>query len=196
MIANTPDWVAGHWPWAALSQLDAGGWHARSYAGEPLATLEGIATFCITNGYALNIEIKPTPGDEPHTGTVVAQHAARLWQGAGCPPLLSSFAVASVQAAQAAAPHLPRALLLDTLWDGWLDAAKAMGCVAVVCNYRLWNAAHVQAVHAAGMRALSYTVNETAAAEQLLALGTDGLITDRVDYFSPAYQMGEDQARS
>ena len=71
-----------------------------------------------------------------------------------------------------------------------------MGCVAVVSNYRLWNAAHVQAVHAAGMRALSYTVNETAAAEQLLALGTDGLITDRVDYFSPAYQMGEDQARS
>lgn len=195
-IANTPDWVAGHWPWAVLSQLDAGGWHSRSYAGEPLATLEAIAAFCLGNGYALNIEIKPTPGDEAHTGTVVARHAARLWHDAACKPLLTSFSVAAVQAAQTAAPQLPRGLLLDTLWDGWLDAAKTMHCVAVVCNYRLWSAEHVEAVHAAGMRALSYTVNDTSAAEHLLALGTDGLITDRVDYFSPAYQIGEPQARS
>jgi hypothetical protein len=142
--------------------------------------------FCIANGYALNIEIKPTTGDEAHTGTVVAQHAARLWQNAASKPLLTSFAAAAVHAAQAAAPQLPRGLLLDTLWEGWLNAAKAMGCVAVICKYTLWNASHVQAVHAAGMRALSYTVNEPSAADTLLALGTDGLITDRVDYFFTA----------
>lgn len=185
LIANTTTLRAGHWPWAALSQLDAGGWHSRSYAGEPLATLAGIAGFCLANGYALNIEIKPPPGDEAHTGSVVAQHAERLWQGAARPPLLSSFAVASVQAAQAIAPQLPRALLLDTLWDGWLDAARAMDCVAVVCNYRLCDTAQVHAVHAAGMRALCYTANDPDAVGQLLALGLDGLITDRVDYFSP-----------
>lgn len=196
LIANSKDWIAGRWPWAALSQLDAGGWHSRSYAGEPLATLEGIAAFCIANGYALNIEIKPTPGEAVRTGTEVAQHAERLWHGTTLQPLLSSFAPEAVQAAQVAAPRLPRALLLDTLWDGWLDAARAMGCVAVVCKYTLWNADHVQAVHAAGIRALSYTVNDTHAAEHLLALGTDGLITDRVDYFSPLYQIGEVQARS
>ena len=186
LIAKKPNWVAGHWPWAALSQLDAGGWHSRSYAGEPLPTLEAIAAFCIANGYALNIEIKPTTGDEAHTGTVVAQHAARLWQNAASKPLLTSFAAAAVHAAQAAAPQLPRGLLLDTLWEGWLNAAKAMGCGAVICKYTLWNASHVQAVHAAGMRALSYTVNEPSAADTLLALGTDGLITDRVDYFFTA----------
>jgi glycerophosphoryl diester phosphodiesterase len=32
---------------------------------------------------------------------------------------------------------------------------------------------------------LSYTVNDSIEAERLLALGTDGLITDRVDLFSP-----------
>ena len=186
LIANAANLAANHWPWAALSQLDAGSWHSRSYAGEPLGTLAGIAAFCIGNGYALNLEIKPSPGDEAHTGTVVAQHAARLWHGVACPPLLSSFAVEAVQAAQAGAPQLPRALLLDTLWDGWLDAARAMGCVAVVCNYRLCNVALVQAVHGAGMRALCYTVNDPAAAEHLLALGLDGLITDRVDYFFTA----------
>jgi glycerophosphoryl diester phosphodiesterase len=37
----------------------------------------------------------------------------------------------------------------------------------------------------AGLRTLSYTVNDEWAAERLIALGTDGIITDRVDLFSP-----------
>ena len=39
---------------------------------------------------------------------------------------------------------------------------------------------------AAGLRTLSYTVNDEWAAQRLLALGTDAIITDRVDLFSPA----------
>ena len=70
--------IAGEHPWNTLSQLDAGSWHSPAYAGEPLPTLEAIARYCIANGYFLNLEIKPTPGTEYHTGEVVAQHAARL----------------------------------------------------------------------------------------------------------------------
>jgi glycerophosphoryl diester phosphodiesterase len=44
----------------------------------------------------------------------------------------------------------------------------------------------VLAAHGAGMRCLSYTVNDEWAVQHLLALGTDGIITDRVDAFSPA----------
>jgi len=44
----------------------------------------------------------------------------------------------------------------------------------------------VQTVQQAGMRALSYTVNDEWAAQRLMDLGTDGIITDRVDLFSPA----------
>jgi glycerophosphoryl diester phosphodiesterase len=44
----------------------------------------------------------------------------------------------------------------------------------------------VSQVHAAGMRCLSYTVNDEWATERLIELGTDGIITDRVDLFSPA----------
>ncbi len=36
-----------------------------------------------------------------------------------------------------------------------------------------------------GLRALSYTVNDEWAAERLIALGTDGVVTDRVDFFVP-----------
>lgn len=178
--------IAGELPWAALSQIDAGAWHSRRYAGEPLASLEGLIRFCLANRYALNIEIKPTPGVERLTGEVVARHTAQLWTDAAQPPpLLTSFAPDALRGALAAQPGLPRGLLLDTLREGWLDAALELGCVAVVCNYALWDGATVAQVHDAGMRALSYTVNDEWAAERLLALGTDGIITDRVDRFSP-----------
>jgi glycerophosphoryl diester phosphodiesterase len=178
--------TGGVQPWNALSQLDAGGWHSRAFAGEPLATLENLARFCLANGHLLNIEIKPTPGTERVTGEAVAQLAARLWQGAAIPPLLTSFQTESLEGAKAVQPELPRGLLLDTLQDGWLATATGLGCAAVVCNHALWDAATVAQVHDAGMRALSYTVNDEWAAQRLLALGTDGIITDRVDLFPPA----------
>jgi glycerophosphoryl diester phosphodiesterase len=180
--------TAGDRPWGELARLDAGAWHSRRHAGEALPSLEALIRFCLANAYALNIEIKPTPGVERQTGAVVAQQAARLWAGAALPPppLLTSFQPESLQGAREASPELPRGLLLDTLTPGWLDTAQALGCVAIVCNYTLWDAPTVAQVHAAGLRALSYTVNDEWAAERLIALGTDGLITDRVDRFSPA----------
>ncbi|MGJ7607766.1 glycerophosphodiester phosphodiesterase [Variovorax sp. LT1R20] len=178
--------TGGQQAWSALSQLDAGSWHSRAFAGEPLPTLENLARFCLANRYLLNIEIKPTPGTERETGEVVAREAARLWQGAAVPPLLTSFQVESLKGAAAAQPELPRGLLLDTLWSGWLDTARDLGCQAIVCNHALWDAATVAQVHGAGMRSLSYTVNDDWAAQRLIDLGTDGIITDRVDLFSPA----------
>ncbi|WP_447777569.1 glycerophosphodiester phosphodiesterase [Variovorax boronicumulans] len=178
--------IGGQQAWGALSQLDAGGWHSRAFAGEPLPTLENLARFCRANDLLLNIEIKPTPGTERETGEVVAREAARLWQGAAIPPLLTSFQIDALKGAQAVQPELPRGLLLDTLWNGWLDTALNLGCQAIVCNQALWDATTVAQVHGAGLRSLSYTVNDDGAAQRLIDLGTDGIITDRVDLFSPA----------
>lgn len=178
--------VAAQRPWSELSRLDAGGWHSRGFAGEPLPSLAAIAGYCLRNGFALNIEIKPTPGAEAETGRIVAREAARLWAGASPPPLLSSFRPDALAAAQAAAPALPRALLLDSWREGWFDEAMALGCVAVVANHAILDAAAVARIHAAGMRVLCYTVNDPAAAHWLAGLAIDGIISDAVDRLSPA----------
>ena len=182
--------VAGDYPWHNLAQYDAGGWHSSTYAGEPLPTLAQIARFCISNGYFLNIEIKPTTGTERNTGEVVAHHAARLWQGVAVPPLLTSFDIAALEGALATQPELPRGLLIHALedqsWAQWLGHASRLQCQAIVCNYELCNAESVALAQAAGFRLLSYTVNDDAAAAQLRAWDTDGIITDRVDHFPPS----------
>jgi glycerophosphoryl diester phosphodiesterase len=186
IIGPAPSDTGGDHPWNELAKLDAGGWHSRTYAGEPLPTLENISTYCMANGFMLNIEIKPTPGMERATGEVVARHADRLWNNAPVPPLLTSFQVASLEGARATAPHLPRGLLLDKLPHDWVDQATRLGCVAVVCNHQLWDVHTVGLAKAAGLRCLSYTVNDEWAAQRLIALGTDGIITDRVDLFAPS----------
>ena len=183
---STGQGIAGQQTWAALSRLDAGSWHSRAYAGEPLPTLAGIAAFIQANQFSLNIEIKPTPGDEEATGRAVAEQAAHLWAGQPVPPLLSSFRPEALAGAQAAAGHLPRALLLDSLWPGWDKVAASLGCVAIVTQHGLMDADLLALARSRQWRALVYTVNEPADAQRLLALGIDGLITDAVDRFSPA----------
>ena len=178
--------IAGERNWDQLSRLDAGSWHSRVFAGEPIPTFEAIARCCLRNGYALNIEIKPTEGEETQTGDLVAREAAQLWAGHAVPPLLSSFEPDALASAQSAAPHLPRALLLDALWDGWFESARTLGCVAVVTNHRLMDPAIVARLHGSHLRALVYTVNDVVDAKRLIALGVDGLITDAVDRFSAA----------
>jgi len=187
--ASEAEPVAGRHPWQHLVRLDAGSWHSPAYAGEPLPTLEAIADFCIAHGHLLNIEIKPTIGTERHTGEVVAQQAARLWRNALVPPLLTSFEIPALEGALAVQPDLPRGLLIDALedqtWAQWLAHAKRLRCQAIVCNYALWNAKTVTLAKAAGFRLLSYTVNKTDEVQRLIDLGTDGVITDRVDQFHP-----------
>lgn len=166
-------------PWAALSRLDAGSWHGQAFAGEPLARLAAVATWLVRNDFRLDLEIKPTPGDEARCGRLVAAAAQRLWAGHP-PPVLSSFQPVALQAAQAAAPELPRALLLDSLWAGWWDMTQSLECVAVITHHRLMDGAMVQRLQGAGLKALVYTVNEREEAQRLLALGVDGIITDAV----------------
>ena len=178
--------LAGDRRWDELSRLDAGSWHSRLYAGEPLPTLRAVAAFLQRNGFALDLEIKPTPGTEAHTGAVIATEVARLWHGQPQVPLLSSFQPEALRAALDNVPELPRALLLDTLPDDPLDRARELGCVALITDHKLMDAALLARIHAAGMRALVYTVNDPSRAQALRSWGIDGMVTDAVDRFPPS----------
>ncbi|HEY1090036.1 MAG TPA: glycerophosphodiester phosphodiesterase [Burkholderiaceae bacterium] len=171
--------------WAELARLDAGAWHSRGFAGEPVPSLDAVAHFCIANGFGLNLELKPNPGQAKATGQVVARAVTRLWAGSAIKPLLTSFEPAAVAAALHEAPALPRGLLIDKPRATWADEAQALGCHAVITHYALMDKAMVGAIHALGMKALVYTVNDPSVADWLLGNGLDGIITDRVDLFAP-----------
>ena len=178
--------LAADQTWAYLAGLDAGGWHHSAHTGLGLLRLDQLAHWAMPRGLAFNLEIKPAPGKASVCGAAVARAAKSLWAGSASPPLLSSFSTEALQAAQAAAPELPRAWLLDATSPLDWHIASDLGCLAVVLHHSLCSASVIAQAHHQGLRALAYTVNEAGRAEQLQQWGIDGIITDAVQAFRPA----------
>ena len=191
--------------WAAtagqIGQLDAGRWHSAAFEGEAVPTLVQVAQWMQSRGVLANLEIKPAQGLEAQTGEQVASVAARLWSGV-TPPLLSSFSVAALEAAKAVAPGLPRALLADvSRWaaakapfeapfEAILRTALGLSAVAIVIQHAGLDADRIALAHSAGLRVLTYTLNDAARAQALLSMGLDGVITDAVDCLGPGASPG------
>jgi glycerophosphoryl diester phosphodiesterase len=171
--------------WGELAKLDAGSWHSKAFAGEPLPTLATIARWAIASAVACNIEIKPTPGRCETTGGAVALDAQALWRNASVPPLLSSFSEAALAAARAAAPELQRALLLEKVPKDWRERMLRLDCVALDSDYRELTAELVAAVHDAGHKVITYTPNDPKGVARLFGWGVDVVITDAVDVVRP-----------
>jgi glycerophosphoryl diester phosphodiesterase len=93
---NAADVNAAAHGWPQLAGLDAGAWHSRAFAGEPMPRLESIVRHAQANGARLNLEIKPIPGMGAATGKAVAAYCAKAFEGRSDWPLLSSFTVESL----------------------------------------------------------------------------------------------------
>lgn len=176
--------------WQALSLLDAGGWHSPAFAGEPPCSLAAVCAAALTRGWALNLELKPSSGQAARVGAGVARWLRQHWQG-GLAPLLSSFEPEALRAARDADAGWPLALLLERWSPGAPQQALALGACAVVCHHATLTATGIAALHAAGLRALAYTVNDPVDAERLKAARVDGLITDAIAEFKPDVALGQ-----
>ena len=173
---------------AELAALDAGSWFGAAYADETVPYFVDFIRYCKAHAIWMNIEIKPVPGHEAATGATVARLAAALFADqAGTPaaPLLSSFSMDALGAAQVAAPQLARALLFDALPPDWQAQASALDAVAIHLNHKGLTERQAQAIKNAGFGLLCYTVNDPRRARTLLGWGVDCLCTDRIDLFTP-----------
>jgi glycerophosphoryl diester phosphodiesterase len=176
-----------------LAAMDAGGWFGHSYAGEPVPLFVEFAQFCKAHGVWMNIEIKPAPGFEPETGSVVARMAAAMFAAeidAGRMedvPLLSSFSQEALEAARCDAPQVPRAFLMSTLPLDWERRAREVEAVALHLNHKHLTRELAHAVKDAGFGLFCYTVNDPARARELLDWGVDAFCTDRIDLIDPNF---------
>jgi glycerophosphoryl diester phosphodiesterase len=170
-----------------IANLDAGGWFGNEFGGEPVPSFAAASALCREAGVWANIEIKPSPGQERETGEAVARMAKLLWTGAHPLPLLSSFSALVLEAAAVESPELPRALLVVETPPNWLAQLDRLQCVALHVSHRYLDAALVKAVHDAGRGVLTYTVNDSETALDMLGWGVDALVTDQLDAITPAF---------
>jgi len=163
-----------------LSGLNAGN-------GEKIPRFEDAARLCRSLGVWANVEIKPAKGHERATGEAVARMARKQWRGASLPPVLSSFSITALEAAQAAVPDLPRGFLTDELPADWEGTVQRLGCVAVHCNQEKLTEQNARAIRKAGHALLCWTVNDPVAGRRLLGWGADCLVTNALRTIGPDF---------
>jgi glycerophosphoryl diester phosphodiesterase len=162
--------------WTDLATRDAGAWHSTAFAGEPVPRLDAAIAWCRAHAVWMNVEIKPAPGTDAATGKTVGERI----DGAA-DVLLSSFSVEALEAARAAAPQVPRGLLVGRPPRDVVSTARALGCSTINVAERHVDAALVADLHAAGFAVLAYTIVDAARAAALDAFGIDATFVDRLD---------------
>ncbi len=172
--------VDGHTA-AGLNGLDAGQWFSDAFIGESLPTLAETIRLLASLGMGANVEIKPSPGREPETGSVVARMLREQWPSALPPPMMSSFQTASLAAAREAAPNIARALLVRKVGGNWDRDMRDLGCAALHCGHKRLTASDAGQVRRAGYPLNVYTVNERARADTLFSWGVGTIISDHPD---------------
>lgn len=176
LVAQTPD--------AVLFGLSLARGRFARCRGERVPRLAEVAARCRALGLLANVEIKPAAGTDVATARRVAADVQALWQG-GPPPLFSSFSEEALAIAQAVAPEVPRALLVERVPDDWADRVARLGCVALHCAARQPHWRWLAALHERGLAVRCYTVNRPRQAAVLFARGVDAVFTDALDVLRP-----------
>jgi glycerophosphoryl diester phosphodiesterase len=168
---------------AELRTLDAGRWQGERFAGEKLPTLtEALAT--IPDGSRCFIELKTGPEAVPELVKVVKASGKRPEQLA-----IISFIAESVAEAKSKLPQLPAYWIVSVKPDkktGVLAPtveeliAKAKEIRADGLNLSIPPTAdYVKPIKAEGFKLYVWTINDPAVARKFVALGVDGITTDR-----------------
>lgn len=157
-----------------VRSLDAGDGERIPTLSEVLAAMDGRA--------AVAIEIKNLPGEpgyDPHAEPiVVGVHEALATTGFDGPVLVLSFNPSSIAASRGIDPGVPTGFLTTTLVapdDALAHAVEAGHAFVLPGTHALVpaGAGFVERAHAAGVRVGTWTADDPAEIERLLAMGVD-----------------------
>jgi glycerophosphoryl diester phosphodiesterase len=181
--SNGHGWLLNH-TLAELQRLDAGSWFAAEFHNEQIPTLEALLLWAAEQSINLNLEIKPVIGREAETvdALVIALQAAQARHNhIASQLLLSSFNPLALTHVRAALPTIPRALLTEAIPADAVLRLQQLDCEGLHFCAELVDQAAILALNNSGFSVRAYTVNHTAAADALIAMGVNAIFSDIPD---------------
>jgi len=156
-----------------LRRLDAGGWYAAEFAGEPIPTLAELWE-AVGDRSRLAVELKGAA-----TGSAVGRWARTL---AGSVPTFISFRQEELGALKEEFPEAElRLIRAEPLGDGTqrvLSLARETGCVGVSLFAPACSAEALRSIHRNGFEAWVWTINDPVEWERFVQAGVEGITTD------------------
>ena len=160
-----------------LRALDAGSWYSPDFAGVVVPSLdEFLAIFQSSEKQAL-LELKGF-WTQDQVRLVVAKVAA---SGSTHRVTFASFDFTTLMNLRSSAPEVPRVIIQRLLPEDPVGLAEHFHAIAILTSPDSVEAdpGAVADMHAAGLGVLLYTLNSKQRWSEALALGVDGIITDR-----------------
>lgn len=171
---NGPVWAA---TWDQVSRLDAGSHHSPEFAGTPVPRLEQFLALLAASDKRAIIELK---GSWTAEQVVIVTAAVGQW-GVADRLVLASFDLMTLRAAREVAPGIPRALISREVNGDPAVIASLCDAVAIMTSksFVREDPSVIERIHAAGLSAFVYTLNDEDWWRDAVRLGVDGIITDQ-----------------
>ena len=178
-VERTTDGTGPVWnlSYAQLSRLDAGSWFSPEFAETRVPTLEQLLSLLQPTTTTAILELKGAWNQAQVRNISDLLYA----YGARDRVIIASFDVLTLRAMQLVAPEVARVVIAREVVGDPAVLAEAVGAIAIVTsvNFIRRDPDAVQRIHDAGLGVLLYTLNNTDAWADAVALGVDILITDK-----------------
>ncbi len=165
---------------ADLRQLDAGSWFSRSFAGEPIPTLDAMLAE-VDDRILLNVEIK---SEAVGLGVVEKVAAAIRARGMTNEVVVSSFSPTALEKMHRLAPEIRTAVLYNIDLHVGMDAVEivtGVGASAFNIKRVRLTPEMLRRCHENGTPVAVYTVNKKRHMRKTIKLGVDAIFTDHPD---------------
>lgn len=167
---------------AELKSFDCGSWYDSAFAGEKILSLPEVIGLLPAN-VALNVEIKALEGDWAELVanlSTLLRRTARLGS-----TIISSFQVGALRALRQIELEARIGLLThDASFRGIWDVAEELSAYSIHPFFALLDRDWITEAHRHNCRVITWTVNQPADMERLVAWGVDGVISDHPEHFA------------
>jgi len=161
--------------WGELSKLRVG--YAEkfgdAFAAEPLPRLHEVLDLASDYQGSIMIEVKARRAGRA-VGLLLRE------RGEVAQHLVASFEAAAIVGAAMNAPGVRTLYLVGNPGPADIELARMLGASILGCHRDHARPALLRAVHEAGLKLWVYTVNDLEGGLQLVSMGADGVISDRV----------------
>ncbi|ATZ94530.1 MULTISPECIES: glycerophosphodiester phosphodiesterase family protein [Dickeya] len=177
---NGRGWVAGL-TLEEIRRLDARAQFGEAFAGVTIPTLQELIACVLELDMGLQLELKPTAGDDVETAEVALGVLKSMWPANRDRLFLSSFSVRSIQAAARLMPDVPRAFAVVVPPKRPVALLQETHCQILHCLSALLDDEAQHILADSGIEYAVAIVNDAAQARRFLANGAQTILSDIPD---------------
>lgn len=164
--------------------LDAGAWFDPRFTGTRIPTLEELIETVLELDIGLQLEFKPTPGDDVETVEVSAAILKSMWPANRDRLFVSSLSMPCINTARRLLPDIPRVLAVTVPPRNPRAMLREADCQALQCKALLSEGDALKRLVDSGIEYALAVVNDPAEARKHLANGAQSILTDIPNLFS------------